>query len=247
MVTSPAKATDRTNDMSSTKRKARIAGLLYLLLALTGVFSLIYVPSTLTVFGDATATADNIKSSELLFRTGILSGLISNIIFVFLVLALYRLLKEISHKQAILMVILVVISVSTTFVNTLNQLAALIILSGADFLSVFEKAQLNSSAYVFLRLHSHGLQIIQIFWGLWLFPFGLLVYKSRFIPKILGVLLIIAGCAYLLSSFTFLVLPQYKAAISPLTTVLEMGELPIILWLLIVGAKAHASEPTVPE
>jgi len=228
--------------MNSINKTARIAGLLYLVLALTGVFSLIYVPSALIVFGDATATADNITSSELLFRAGILSGLFSNVIFVFLVLALYRLLKEISHTQAILMVILVVISVSTTFVNTLNQLAALIILSGADFLSVFEKPQLDAVAYVFLRLHSHGLQIIQIFWGLWLFPFGVLVYKSRFIPKILGVLLIIAGFAYLLSSFTFLILPQYNDAVSPFITLLEMGELPIILWLLIVGAKAEAGE-----
>ncbi len=151
MVASPAKAVERIKDVNSLQKSARIAGLLYLLLALTGVFSLIYVPSTLIVFGDATATADNITSSELLFRTGILSGLISNVIFVFLVLALYRLLKEISRKQAILMVTLVVISVSTTFVNTCNQIAALIILSGADFLSVFEKPQLDAAAYAFLR------------------------------------------------------------------------------------------------
>ncbi len=228
--------------MVSKKKSARIAGLLYLLLAVTGVFNLLYVPSALFVFGDATATADNVMSSELLFRTGILSGVISNVIFVFLVLALYRLLKDISHKQAILMVTLVVISVSTTFVNMFNQIAALIILSGADFLSPFEKSQLDAFAYLFLRLHSQGLQIIQIFWGLWLFPFGLLVFRSRFIPKILGVLLIIAGFAYLLSSFTFLILPLYKEAISPLIMLLEMGELPIIIWLLIVGAKTPAGE-----
>ena len=228
--------------MNSRQKSARIAGLLYLLLAVTGVFSLIYVPSTLFVFGDATATADNIMSSELLFRTGILSGLISNVIFVFLVLALYRLLKDISHKQAIIMVTLVVISVATSFANTFNQIAALIILSGADFLSVFEKPELESIAYVFLRLHSQGIQIIQIFWGLWLFPFGLLVYRSGFIPKILGVLLFIAGFAYVLSTFTFLVLPQYTAAISTLVTILEVGELPIIFWLLIVGAKAQSEE-----
>ena len=228
--------------MNSRRKSARIAGLLYLLLAVTGVFSLIYVPSTLFVFGDATATADNIMSSELLFRAGILSGVISNIIFVFLVLALYRLLKDISHKQAILMVTFVVISVATSFANTFNQIAALIILSGADFLSVFEKPELESIAYVFLRLHSQGIQIIQIFWGLWLFPFGLLVYRSGFIPKILGVLLFIAGFAYVLSTFTFLVLPQYTAAISTLVTILEVGELPIIFWLLIVGAKAQSEE-----
>ena len=228
--------------MNSRQKSARIAGLLYLLLAVTGVFSLIYVPTTLFVFGNATATADNILSSELLYRAGILSGLISNVLFVFLVLALYRLLKDISHKQAILMVIFVVISVATSFANTFNQIAALIILSGADFLSVFEKPELESIAYVFLRLHSQGIQIIQIFWGLWLFPFGLLVYRSGFIPKILGVLLFIAGFAYVLSTFTFLVLPQYTAAISTLVTILEVGELPIIFWLLIVGAKAQSEE-----
>ena len=228
--------------MNSTKRTARIAGVLYVLLALTGVFSLIYVPTTLVVFGDATATAENIRSSELLFRSGILSGLVSNVIFVFLVLALYRLLKETSHKQAMLMVTLVVISVATGFANTINQLGALIALSGADFLSVFEKPELDAVAYLFIRLNSWGIQIIQIFWGLWLFPFGLLVYKSGFIPKILGVLLMIAGFGYLLGSFMFQILPQYDDALSTFIMVLEMGELPIILWLLIVGVKAQSEE-----
>ncbi len=225
--------------MNSTKKQARIAGVLYVLLALTGVFSLIYVPTALVVFGDATATAENIRSSELLFRFGILSGLVSNIIFVFLVLALYRLLKETSRNQAILMVTLVVISVATGFANTINQLGALIALSGADFLSVFEKPELDAIAYLFIRLNSWGIQIIQIFWGLWLFPFGLLVYRSRFIPKVLGVLLIIAGVGYLLGTITFSVLPQYQSALSTPIMLLEMGELPIILWLLIVGAKVQ--------
>jgi len=227
--------------VNSTKKTARIAGVLYVLLALTGVFSLIYVPTALVVFGDATATAENIRSSELLFRFGILSGLVSNIIFLFLVLALYRLLKETSHKQAMLMVTLVVISVATGFANTINQLGALIALSGADFLSVFEKPELDAIAYLFIRLNSWGIQIIQIFWGLWLFPFGLLVYRCGFIPKILGVLLMIAGFGYLLGSFMFQVLPQYDA-LSTFIMILEMGELPIIFWLLIVGAKAQSEE-----
>ena len=204
--------------------------------------TLIYVPTALVVFGDATATAENIRSSELLFRSGILSGLVSNVIFVFLVLALYRLLKETSHNQAMLMVTLVVISVATGFANTINQLGALIALSGADFLSVFEKPELDAIAYLFIRLNSWGIQIIQIFWGLWLFPFGLLVYRSGFIPKILGVLLMIAGFGYLLGSFMFQILPQYDDALSTFIMVLEMGELPIIFWLLIVGAKAQSEE-----
>ena len=234
------KSTAMTKDTNSTKKAARIAGLLYFLLALTGAFSILYVPSTLVVFGDAAATAENISSSELLFRTGILSGVVSHIIFVLLVLALYHLLSEINRKLAMLMVTFVVIGVAIGFVNTVNQLGALIALSGADFLSVFEKPELESLAYLFLRLHSHGIQIIQVFWGLWLFPFGLLVYQSRFIPKILGVLLIVAGVGYLLATMTFLVFPQYQSALSTLFTILEMGELPIIFWLLIVGANVQS-------
>ena len=226
--------------MNSTKKTARFAGFLYLLLALTGAFSILYVPSTLVVFGDAAATAEKIASSQVLFRAGILTGVVSHVIFVLLVVVLYRLLREVSQTQAMLMVTLVVIGVATGFVNTINQLGALIALSGADFLSTFEEPELDALAYLFIRLHSHGIQIIQIFWGLWLFPFGLLVYRSRFIPKILGILLIVAGVGYLLGTITFLILPQYQSAFSTPIMILEMGELPIILWLLIVGIKAQA-------
>ncbi len=229
-----------TKDMNSTRKTARIAGFLYLLLALTGAFSILYVPSALVVFGDAAATAERIASSQSLFRAGILSGIVSHVIFVLLVLILYHLLREISRKQAMLMVTLVVIGVATGFVNTVNQLGALIALSGAEFLSAFEEPELDALAYLFIRLHSHGIQIIQIFWGLWLFPFGLLVYRSRFIPKVLGVLLIIAGVGYLLGTITFLILPQYQSALATPIMILEMGELPIILWLLIVGVRAQS-------
>ncbi len=223
--------------MNSTKRTARIAGLLYLLFAIISIVSFLYIPSTFTVSGNATTTADNIMASKLLFRTGIYSSLISMIVFIFLVLTLYRLFKEIDPMPAILMVVLVVVGVSAEYLNTFNKIAALVILSGDDFLSVFAKPQLDALAYVFLRLYSQAGPAIQIFWGLWLFPFGLLVIKSRFIPKIFGILLMLAGFAYLLSSFTSLVLPQYKAVISPLTSILAMGELPIIFWLLFKGVK----------
>ena len=226
--------------MNPKKKEAHMAGLLYLALAVTGVFSLLYVPSTLIVFGDAATTADNIRSSELLFRAGILSGLVSSVIFVFLALALYRLFKEVNRRQAMLMVILVAISVAISFANTINQLGALNALSGAYFLSVFDKSELDSLAYLFVRLNSWGIQIIQIFWGLWLFPFGVLVYKSGFIPKVLGVLLIIAGFGYVLDTFMFLILPQYDGVLSTLIMIFETAELPIIFWLLIMGAKTPA-------
>ncbi|RZV36551.1 MAG: DUF4386 domain-containing protein [Chromatiales bacterium] len=229
-------------DMTSKKRQARIAGLLYLMLLPTGIFSLIYVPSTLAVFGDAAATIQNIEASELLYRSGIYVGLLSSLIYLLVALALYRLLKDVSEKQAILMVAFVVLSVAASFANSFNQLAVLIILSKPEFLSAFDPAQLEGAAYLFIRLYSHGNQIIQVFWGLWLIPMGILVYRSGFIPRIIGISLWIAAAAYLLSNFTFLLLPQYTAALYPVFTALEMLELPIILWLVIVGVRASPVE-----
>ena len=231
------------------RKTARIAGLLYLAFAVISIVVFLPTPlsfSTLVVSGDAAATANNIASSEGLVRANILGTLISQIMFIFLVLILYRLFKEIDQVQALLMVIFVAIGVTATFVNTLNKMAALTILGGDSFLSVFDRSQLDALAYLFIRLHSQSSQAIQIFWGLWLFPFGFLVYKSRFIPNLLGILLTVAGFAYLLSSSMSLVFPQYKAVISPLISFLEMGELPIIFWLLIVGTKAQTLESSAP-
>jgi hypothetical protein len=228
--------------MTSRKKQARIAGLLYLMLVPTGIFSLIYVPSTLIVSGDAAATIQNIEASELLYRSGIYVGLLSSLIYLLVALALYRLLKHVSEKQATLMVAFVVLGVAASFANSFNMLAVLIILGKPDFLSVFDPAQLEGVAYLFVNLESHGTQIIQIFWGLWLIPMGILVYRSGFIQKIIGVSLWLAASAYLMSNFTFVLLPQYMAALSPIITGLEMLELPIILWLLIVGARTPPGE-----
>lgn len=230
--------------MTSRKKQARIAGLLYLLLVPTGVFSLIYVPTTLVVSGDAAATIQNIEASELLYRSGIYIGLLSNLIFVLVAFALHRLLKGVSEMHATLMVVLVVISVAVSFANSFNSLAVLIILDNPKFLSAFDPAQLEGAAYLFLRLQSHGTQIIQVFWGLWLIPLGILVYRSGFIPRILGISLWLAASAYLVSNFTFVLLPQYQAALSPIITGLEMLELPIILWLVIVGTRTPPQEPS---
>ncbi|MGB7621720.1 MAG: DUF4386 domain-containing protein [Terriglobia bacterium] len=223
--------------MNSTKKAARIAGLLYVLMSIPGGFSLLYVPSVLIARGDATATANKIQASELLFRIGIVSELICATGFIFVALALYRLLKGVDKTQASLMVTLFVVSVPISFLNVLNEIAALTLLSGANFLSVFDPRQLNALVMLFLGLHNDGILLAQIFWGLWLFPFGVLVFKSIFLPRILGVLLIIACFGYLTSSFTLLLFPAYGQSISRFAMVLTLGELPIMLWLLIKGAK----------
>src|SRR5688572_31850201 len=224
--------------MNENKKTARIAGLLYLVVALTGAFSIMYVPTTLIVPGNATATAASITSSEFLFRLGIASGLICQICFIFLVLTLHRLLKAVDQAYATAMVALVIVAVPIAFLNMLNYLAVLILSSGAGFLSAFTTTQLHSLIMVFLNLHEQGIAVVELFWGLWLFPFGVLVYKSGFLPRVLGVLLMIACVAYLADSFTSLLWPRHKDFVSSLTAApAGLGEFAIMLWLLIKGVK----------
>ena len=224
--------------MDTIQRKARYAGLLYLLLALTAPLGLMYVPGKLLVDGDATATAELIRASPGLLRAGIASELVHQAIAVFLVLALYRLFRPVDEHQAKLVVILgALVSVPIVFDNVLNEIAALALLGGADYLAVFSRPQLDALAYLFYRLHGKGITVASIFWGLWLLPFGVLVIRSRFIPRLFGYLLWIAGAAYLVDAFVTLVLPQYVEQVSPVTGMLVMAEVPIIFWLAIRGAK----------
>jgi hypothetical protein len=231
-------------DVNSTQRQARLAGLLYLLLALIAPIGLVYVPAKLIVAGNATATVANITASEWLLRIGIASELIHQVVQVFLLLVLYRLFKPVNEALAKQMVILgALVSVPIVFVNVLNDVAALVLVSGAAFLSAFEKPQLDSLAYLFVDLHRQGITIATVFWGLWLFPFGLLVIRSGFIPRTFGFLLLIAGAAYLVGAFTALVLPQYNSLVQPAVTLLAVAEIPIVFWLLIWGAKTQAVRP----
>ena len=233
--------------MNSTKKQARIAGVLYLLASIIGFFCLAYVPGKLIVSGDATATANHIRASETLLRFGIASELIAFTIFIFVALALYRLFKAVSERHAVAMATLLLVSIPLSLLNVLNEIAALVLVSGAGFLSAFEKGQLDALAYLFLRLHGQGFVVAEIFWGLWLFPFGVLVIRSGFIPRFLGVLLFIAGSGYLASSFTSLLLPSYRHLVDQFAMVLEAGELPIIFWLLIWGAKDQTSDKQHPD
>ncbi len=192
--------------------------------------------------GDAAATARNIAGGGLLYRVGILVGFVTLVIFIFLVVRLYELLKDVDRSQARLMVLLVAVGVSVALANLLTKFAPLVLLSGAGYLAAFTQPQLDALVMGFLRLHGSGTAIANGFWGLWLFPFGLLVIKSGFFPRILGVLLLIAGFAYVAGSVTSIVLPEYTRIASRVLLPLYMGEVPIILWLLIVGAEAPRSQ-----
>jgi hypothetical protein len=137
------------------------------------------------------------------------------------------------------MVALFLISVAIGFVNEVNNIAALILFRGAEFLSAFDKPQLDALGMLFLRLRGRGLVVNALFWGLWLFPFGLLVMRSGFIPRILGILLIINGFAYVLASLTSLLAPAYAAVVNRFAFIPETGELWIMLWLLIKGVRVQ--------
>lgn len=221
---------------------ARLAGFLYLLVVPLGIFGSLYVPSRLIVSGDAVTTAKNLIASESLFRLGIVSDLLAPLVLIFVVLFLYRLLKPVNKNMAWLMVTFLLVGVAIATLNKLNQFAALLILNGADYLTGFTTEQLQSLALLFLRLHGCGGTIAAVFWGLWLFPMGYLVFKSGFFPRILGVLLMIACFGYLISSFaTFL---GYRVNVGIFAA---LGEILFILWLLIKGVNIEQWEKRVLE
>jgi hypothetical protein len=227
--------------MSSTKNPGRFVGLLYALVSIPGAFALVYVPNKLIVDGNATATASNIAASETLFRAGIACNLISQILFMWVALALYDLLKGVNQRHASLMLGLIVVSIPIALLNELNAIAALVLVRGADFLSTFEKPKRDALAMLFLNLHDHGFVVAEIFWGLWLFPLGLLVYRSGFLPRFLGVLLILDCFRYVVDSFTSILLPQYADIVSRWMKPFSFGELLFMFWLLIMGAKPNPS------
>jgi len=224
--------------MTSLGKNARVAGLLYILASVVGVLRLMYIPNKLFVYGNATETAANIAAHESLFRLGIASELLGAALWLFVPLALYRLLKGVDQTLAVLMVILgSLMQVPLFFVNTVTDAAALLFTRGGGYLSVFNKPQNDAFARLLLDLH-HQLDLANlVFAGLWLFPFGLLVYKSRFLPRVLGVWLMIACFAWLAFSFTGLLFPAYQDKAFSITQPIALGEVATMLWLVIMGAK----------
>jgi len=219
-------------------KNARVAGLIYLVGSLVAVVRLIYIPDTLIVSDNATATVNNITTHELLFRFGILSQLVTGALWIFVTLALYRLFKAVNQGLAVLMVILGSLMVTPIFfMNSVNDAAALLFARGGEFLSTFDKPQRDAFAMLFLRLHHYGDLANEIFWGLWLLPFGLLVYRSRFLPRILGAWLMIACFAYLALSVSGFLFPAYEDKVINYTEPVLIAEVAIMLWLIIMGAK----------
>jgi|ERR1700693_2303282 len=227
--------------MNSSKNTARLAGLLWFLSAVSGGFGLFYVRSNLIVTGDAAATAANIVASESLFRAAIVSNLFSQIFLFFFGLTLFHLLKEVNRVLATVFLTSIMMTVAIAVVNQLNNLGALLVLSQADYLKPFNPAQLNAMAMIFLILNNSGQGLLEIYWTPYLFSFGLLIIQSRFLPRILGILLMIMSVGYWINVFTKFLIPQFHPAMfTQLAMALgALGGIPTMFWLLIRGAKVQ--------
>ena len=224
--------------MSATQNPGRVAGLWYLLLVLIGPLRLIYIPDTLFVHGNAVATVGNIAAHEWLFRFGIVSELAGSVILILLTLAFYRLFKGVDRNLAVLVVIF-----GGVMPGLLDLVAAaldgvtLLIAHGAGFLSVFDPAQRDALAFLFLKFGDEQTNAAEILWGIWLLPLAALVYRSGFLPRLLGVWLAINGIAYVILCLTGELLPQYQHAVFVYGQPAFFGEIAIMLWLVVRGAR----------
>lgn len=223
--------------MNSINKTARMAGLLYLLYMVTTIFADVAGRSRLIVFGDAAATSSNIMASQGLFRLSFVGDLVSAVLFFLAAWALYVLLRPVNKDMALLFMLLNLGGVAVYAINLLNQFAALLLLSGADYLKVFQADQLQALAMFFLTLQKNGYWIAQIFFAAWLLPLGYLVFKSGFLPRILGIVMMIHFVGWLMTFFQFFLFPDFTAityVTYPLGLISELG---LTLWLLIMGAK----------
>ena len=231
--------------MSSLKKTARVAGLLYLIIVFTALYAHVYVPLQIFVRGDAIATTNNILANEFLFRTCIVVSLIGATIFLVLVLTLYRLLKEVNNHLTRLMVALVGVQIPVAFVLAAFKLTSLMILK-SDVSNTLS-GQFPDLAMLFLEINGYGNATLALFGGLWLIPFGLLVYKTHFIPRIFGVLLIIAGTGNTFGSLISILSPDYSPSQVLPFVFFGLGEISMMLWLLIKGVKDHVSIEVMSE
>lgn len=226
--------------MDSLKRTARLAGLLYALVALLTPFVLLYVPGQLYVPGDASATVGRISANQDLFVAAIVVGLVSELLLVSVILLLYRLLKAVDEPLALVMVVLIMLQVPLAILGLANEVATLQFIRGGEFLNVFDEPQRNALAMLMINVDRQGVLISQVFWGLWLLPLGVLAFRSRFIPRLLGVWLVLNGLAYVVLSAIGLVMPEYRASAFNIAIPLMFGELALAMWLLIVGIRVKA-------
>jgi hypothetical protein len=232
----------RPLDPAAILRRSRIAGLWYLAMAITGPIGILIIPSALVVDGDAAATAAKLAASSSLWRLGILAYLISQLVFIPIVLSFRSLFASVDRALARLMTALVVAAVPLAILNLLGYAAPLLILDGG-YMAAFSQAQREALALLSIDLMRQGEILVGFFWGLWLLPLGILVWKSGWFPKVFAILLCLGGLGYLVDGTVALIAPAVRPAIAPAIGVTGfVGEVPFLLWLLIRGARSRAGE-----
>ena len=232
--------------IKSIKNTARIAGILTLLIVVFAPFSMIYIPTTLVVPGDAANTANTIMASEGLFRLGMVSDSIVFLVEIVLTVLLYVLLKPVNKTLSLVAAFSRLAMTVIQGINLLNHFFALLLLSGAGYLTVFAPDQLHALVMMFLNAHETVVLIWGLFFGLHLFVLGYLVYKSGYIPKIIGVLLVLASLSYLIQGFGNILFPQYKEIFTSIGF-LSSIEIALPLWLLIKGINVEQWQKRVSE
>jgi hypothetical protein len=234
--------------MSSARNAGRVAGLWYLFLIIIGPLRLIYIPSKLFVDGNAAATVSNIAAHEWLFRFGIVDEMICGVVLVLLVLAFYRLFKGVDQNLAVQVVIFGGVMPGVIYLLfAAIDLAALTIVHGDGFLRAFDEPQRNALAMLFLNLYDHLFTASEILAGVWLLPLAMLVYRSRFLPRFLGVWLGLGGCAYVILCLSGALAPQFQGRVFTYAQPAFFGEIAFMLWLVIKGAKPQAPELAAPS
>jgi hypothetical protein len=228
--------------MTQLKKTARIAGLWYLMFAL-GPFYLLYVPSKTIVDDDAAATSALILSHEKLFRFGILAETLGAIVFVGLGLSLYRLFEDVNRHRARQMVALVLVSSALVLVGVVFNATALIVFSSGNTWTSFDQHTREAIGMLLIRLHEQSNGVNEMFWGLWLLPFGWLVARSGFLPRWLGYWLLLDGFCWIVLAVTGFLAPAHTEILFRVFQPAFLAELAIMLWLLFVGAKENASLP----
>jgi len=228
--------TTKGSPLGTNKKTARMAGFLYLIYIVTTMIAQVS-RTKLIVFGDAIATAKNILASEWLFRIGFMSDVLAGVLFLLAAWALYVLLKPVNKNIALLFLLLNLGGVAVQCLNMLNLFSAVLLLSGADYLKVFQADQLQALAMFFLDLYKNGFMIAQIFFGAWVFPLGYLVFKSGYLPRILGIVLMVECFGWLMYPFQFFLFPSYGTISYLSFAVGFIGEFSLTLWLLIKGVE----------
>jgi hypothetical protein len=225
----------KMENINENKKIARIAGIWYLVLAIGAGYDWMFI-TMVYVNGNAALTAQNIIQSGFKYVVAIIFSMIGQIGFTLLGLYLYRLLKQVNENISKIMITLILVSIPIAFANIIIEAGVLLVLKRADYFNVFSTGQIQSISMFFIDLHIIGVHIVEIFWGLWLFPFGYLIYKSNFFPKILAILVTVSGICYCIGSLSYLVNPIIFTKIANILSIFEtIGEVAILLWLLIKG------------